>query len=166
MPSISVGFYERFQLILFITLFTTLFMTLFTTLLKTMAAYQEYLFLIAQQVTQFFRTLRIFASTAASLNDSGYDRLTLLTSWSVFERTKMMLVEHRTGIARSPRWSLNFFSGFFTQLHKLRSLRRSFLHFISFPQFTYDLFHISLTFISLTGTYEPTIDLLPTSVAS
>ena len=24
---------------------------------------------------------------------------------------------------------LNFFSGFFTQLHKLRSLRRSFLHF-------------------------------------
>ena len=30
---------------------------------------------------------------------------------------------------------------------------------ISFPQFIYDLFHISLT-------YEPTIDLLPTSVAS
>ena len=38
-----------------------------------------------------------------------------------------------------------FFSGFFTHLHKLRSLRRSFLHFISFPQFTYDLFRISLT---------------------
>ena len=35
-----------------------------------------------------------------------------------------------------------------------------------FPQFIYDLFHISLTLISLTGTYEPTIDLLPTSVAS
>ena len=27
------------------------------------------------------------------------------------------------------RWSPEFFSGFFTQLHKLRSLRRSFLHF-------------------------------------
>ena len=44
---------------------------------------------------------------------------------------------------------LNFwiFSGFFTQLHKFRSLRRSYLHFhfISFPQFIYDLFHISLT---------------------
>ena len=43
------------------------------------------------------------------------------------------LVEHRTGIARSrvqtPLKSWFFFSGFFTQLHKLRSLRRSFLHF-------------------------------------
>ena len=29
----------------------------------------------------------------------------------------------------------------------------------------YDLFHISLTLISFTGTKEPTIDLLPTSVA-
>ena len=40
-----------------------------------------------------------------------------------------------------------FFSGFFTQLHKLCSLRRSFLHFhfISFPQFIHDLFQISLT---------------------
>ena len=37
---------------------------------------------------------------------------------------------------------------------------------ISFPQFIYDLFHISLTLISFTGTYESTIDLLPTSVAS
>ena len=42
------------------------------------------------------------------------------------------LVEHRTGIARSrvqtplKSW---IFSGFFTQFHKLRSLRRSFLHF-------------------------------------
>ena len=34
------------------------------------------------------------------------------------------------------------------------------------PQFIYDLFHTSLTLISFTGTYEPTIDLLPTSVAS
>ena len=30
----------------------------------------------------------------------------------------------------------------------------------------YDSFHISLTLISFTGTYEPIIDLLPTSVAS
>ena len=41
-----------------------------------------------------------------------------------------------------------------------------FFIFISFPQFIYDLFHISLTLISFTGTYEPTIDLLPTLVAS
>ena len=40
-----------------------------------------------------------------------------------------------------------------------------FFIFISFPQFIYDLFHISLTLISFTGTNEPTIDLLPTSVA-
>ena len=38
--------------------------------------------------------------------------------------------------------------------------------FISFPQLIYDLFHISLTLISFTGTYEPTIDLLPMSLAS
>ena len=36
-------------------------------------------------------------------------------------------------------WIFFFFQGFFTQLHELRSLRRS------FPQFIYDLFHISLT---------------------
>ena len=44
---------------------------------------------------------------------------------------------------------------------------RSFLHFhfISAAHI-YDLFHISLTLISVTGTYEPTIDLPPTSVAS
>ena len=41
-----------------------------------------------------------------------------------------------------------------------------FFIFISFPQFIYDLFHISLTLISFTGTYEPTTDLLPMSVAS
>ena len=43
------------------------------------------------------------------------------------------LVEHRTGnrevTGSNPVEVLNFFSGFFTQLHKLRSLRRSFLHF-------------------------------------
>ena len=62
------------------------------------------------------------------------------------------LVEHRTSIARSlvqtPLKSWIFFSGFFTKLHKLRSLRRSFLHshFISALRFIYDLFHISLTY--------------------
>ena len=42
---------------------------------------------------------------------------------------------------REEAWKkvLNFFSGFFTQLHKLRSLRRSFLHF-----------HKELLFIKLT----------------
>ena len=43
------------------------------------------------------------------------------------------LVEHRTGnrevTGSNPVEVLHFFSGFFTQLHKLRSLRRSFLHF-------------------------------------
>ena len=41
-----------------------------------------------------------------------------------------------------------------------------FFIFISFLQFIYDLFHISVTLISFTGIYEPTIDLLPLSVAS
>ena len=41
------------------------------------------------------------------------------------------------------------FLGFFTQLHKLRLLRRSFLHFHLFPQFIYDLFHIPLTIMVL-----------------
>ena len=43
------------------------------------------------------------------------------------------LVKHRTAIARSrvqtPLKSWIFYSGFFTQLHKLRLLRRSSLHF-------------------------------------
>ena len=43
------------------------------------------------------------------------------------------LVEHCTGKSPGhgfkPDSSPEFFSGFFTQLHKLRSLRRSFLHF-------------------------------------
>ena len=43
------------------------------------------------------------------------------------------VVEHRTGKSPGhglkPPWSPKFFSGFFTQLHKLGSLRRSFLHF-------------------------------------
>ena len=43
------------------------------------------------------------------------------------------LVEHRTGIARSrvqTPFKSRIFLAFFTQLHKLRSLRRSFLYFI------------------------------------
>ena len=44
---------------------------------------------------------------------------------------------------------------------------RIILHLISYPQFTYDLFsYAPFTYISFTGTYEPKIDLLPTSVAS
>ena len=43
------------------------------------------------------------------------------------------LVEHHTGkrevTGSNPVEVLNFFPGFFMQLHKLRSLRRSFLHF-------------------------------------
>ena len=65
------------------------------------------------------------------------------------------LVEHRTGIARSrvqtPLKSWIFFFFFFFFQASLRnclncvSLRRSYLYFISFPQFIYDSFHISLT---------------------
>ena len=55
-------------------------------------------------------------------------------------------------------YPLFFFSVFFV-------FNSTIIFFISFPQFIYDLFHISLTLISFTGTYEPTIDLLPTSVA-
>ena len=81
------------------------------------------------------------------------------------------LVEHRTGIARSrvqtplKSW-IFFFQASLRNCLNCVSLRRSYLHFISFPQFIYDSFHISLTLISFTGTYEPIIDLLPTSVAS
>ena len=62
------------------------------------------------------------------------------------------LVEHRTGnrevTGSKPVEVLNFFSGFFTQLHKLHSLRRSsFLHFhlIFFSLF---VFYISVPFWS------------------
>ena len=52
-----------------------------------------------------------------------------------------------------PRWSPEFCSGFFTQLHKLRSLRRSFLyfHFISAVHIWYISYIIILTksFLSL-----------------
>ena len=43
---------------------------------------------------------------------------------------------------------------------------RIILHLISYPQFTYDLLHMHHSPSSFTGTYEPKIDLLPTSVAS
>ena len=53
--------------------------------------------------------------------------------WSQGHGFIAQLVEHRTGKSRGhgfkPCWSPEFFSGFFTQLHKLRSLLRSFLHF-------------------------------------
>ena len=42
-----------------------------------------------------------------------------------------------------PRWSPEFFSGFFTQLQKIAIITaRIILHLISYPQFTYDLFHM------------------------
>ena len=40
-----------------------------------------------------------------------------------------MKMKRSWGHGFKPRWNPEFFSGFFTQLHKLRSLRRSFLHF-------------------------------------
>ena len=68
-------------------------------------------------------------------------------------------------------WSHHWSPEFFFQACLRNSINcihcdHHFFIFISFPQFIYDLFHISLTLISFTGTYEPTIDLLPTSVAS
>ena len=66
------------------------------------------------------------------------------------------LVEHR----------MNFFQASLRNCINCVHCDDHFFIFISFPQFIYDLFHISLTLISFTGIYEPTIDLLPTSVAS
>ena len=63
------------------------------------------------------------------------------------------LVEHRIGIARSraqtPLKSWIFFSGFFTQFHKLRSLRRSFLHFhfISVVHIWFNSYNINISYI-------------------
>ena len=67
------------------------------------------------------------------------------------------LVEHHTGdrqvTGSNPVEVLNFFSGFFPQLHKLRSLRRSFLHFqkvdhvTNYWPTTKGLFRFILTFI-------------------
>ena len=78
------------------------------------------------------------------------------------------LVEHHTGITRSwvqtPLKSWIFFQA--SLRNCINCVHCDDHFFISFPQFIYDLFHISLTFISFTGTYEPTIDLLPTSVTS
>ena len=65
------------------------------------------------------------------------------------------LVEHRNGIARSRVQTLLkswiFFSGFFTQLHKLCSLRRSFLHFhfISAVHIWFISYIINKIFLSL-----------------
>ena len=89
-------------------------------------------------------------------------------------------LEHRTGNRKVTGSNtvevLIFLSLFFILFFSFQASLRNcincvhcddhFFIFISFPQFIYDLFHISLTLISFTGTYEPTIDLLPTSVAS
>ena len=81
------------------------------------------------------------------------------------------LVEHRTGnrevTGSNPIEVMNFF--FQASLRNCVNCIHCddhFFIFISFPQFMYGIYHISLTLISFTGTYEPTIDPLPTSVAS
>ena len=81
------------------------------------------------------------------------------------------LVERRTGIARSrvqaPLKSWIFFRLLYAIAKIAIITARIILHLISYPQFTYDLFHMHHSpYISFTGTYEPKIDLLPTSVAS
>ena len=81
------------------------------------------------------------------------------------------LVERRTGIARSrvqaPLKSWIFFRLLYAIVKIAIITARIILHLISYPQFTYDLFHMHHSpYISFTGTYEPKIDLLPTSVAS
>ena len=73
---------------------------------------------------------------------------------------------YREVTGSNPVEVLNFFQASLRNCLNCVSLRGSYLHFISFPQFIYDSFHISLTLISFTVTYEPIIDLLPTSVAS
>ena len=80
------------------------------------------------------------------------------------------LVECGTGnrevTGSNPVEVLNFFQASLRNCINCVHCDDHFFIFISFPQFIYDLFHISLTLVSFTGTYEPTIDLLPTSVAS
>ena len=61
---------------------------------------------------------------------------------------------------------LNFFQASLRDCINCVHCDDHFFIFISFSQLIYDLFHISLTLISFTGIYEPTIDLLPTPVAS
>ena len=59
------------------------------------------------------------------------------SQWTQFMQLRK---EFRTSTWFEPVEVLNFFQASFTQLHKFHSLRRSFLHFISFPQFICDLF--------------------------
>ena len=72
--------------------------------------------------------------------------------------------------AYESRWSPEIFFRLLYAIVKIAIIiARIILHLISYPQFTYDLFHhfiASFTYRSFTGTYEPKIDLLPTSVAS
>ena len=86
--------------------------------------------------------------------------------YNVIEHAHVQLTFTNNNLQQNDNYNLklkkSIFLGFFTQLHKLHSLRRSFLHFILFPKSIYDLFHTSLTLISFTGKYEPTIDLLLT----
>ena len=73
---------------------------------------------------------------------------------------------YREVTGSNPVEVLNFFQASLRNCINCVHCNDHFFMFISFPQFIYDVFHISLTLISFTGTYEPTIDLLPTSVAS
>ena len=74
--------------------------------------------------------------------------------------------QYREVTGSNPVEVLNFFSGFFTKLHKLRSLRRSFLHshFISALRFTYYLFHISLPYHILQDQKSLTFSQISTDV--
>ena len=71
------------------------------------------------------------------------------------------LIEHCTGIPRSqvqtPLKSWIFFQASLRNCINCVHCDDHFFIFISFPQFIHDLFHISLTLISFTGTYEPTV---------
>ena len=73
---------------------------------------------------------------------------------------------YREVTGSNPGEVLNFFQASLRNCINCVHCDDHFFMFISFLQFIYDVFHISLTLISFTGTYEPTIDLLPTSVAS
>ena len=89
------------------------------------------------------------------------------SQWTQFmQLLKEAWKKFRTSTAFEPVKVLNFFHASLRNCINRVHCDDHFFIFISFPQFKYDLFHISLTLISFTGTYEPTIDLLPTSVAS
>ena len=70
---------------------------------------------------------------------------------------------YREVTGSNPVEVLNFFQASLRNCINCVLCDDHFFIFTSFPQFLYNLFHVSLTLISFTGTYETTIDLLPTS---